>query len=163
MSLQEATRLHQAGDLAGAVKLYNIVLKNGKRKERAIAVMNYGALLRKSGKVDEAIKLYESSQEKEFEPGILNNLGNCLLEQNRVIEALGYFRKSLSITSGYVEPRVSLWKCLSLLGLHELANRFCVVSFAELTDAEDRQKLMLPYMESLMNLKNKRDISNTAF
>ena len=70
MSLQEATRLHQAGDLAGAVKLYNIVLKNGKRKERAIAVMNYGALLRKSGKVDEAIKLYESSQEKEFEPGI---------------------------------------------------------------------------------------------
>ena len=126
MKIEDATRLHQLGDLEGASQLYKKLLNEGKQREKIISVMNYGSILRKSGKVDEAINLYNEFKGKEKEPGIMNNLGNCLLEKEQVIEALTCFRKSMELSIDYVEPRVSVWKCLSILGLHELQSVYAL-------------------------------------
>jgi tetratricopeptide (TPR) repeat protein len=92
--LREALTRHQAGDVAGAIPLYEKYLKQFPNSLDAIA--NYGAALSHEGRYGDAIVQYEKALRiQPANPRIRINLGLALYKGGRFAEAAVIFEKVL--------------------------------------------------------------------
>ena len=98
--LAGAVRLHQAGDLAGAVVRYEQALSLNPNIPEALS--NLGLALKALGKADAAIARYEQALAlKPDAPEILCNLGIVLKDRGRIDEAITCYHKALAFKPDY--------------------------------------------------------------
>lgn len=101
--MRKAERLHQKGDLEGAIKAYTELI--------ALAPnfvglkISLGGLYYEDRQYDQALRIYRKALAGA--PGnakLLNNIGSVLLAKNEAEPALKYFIQAHRISADYVEP-----------------------------------------------------------
>lgn len=107
--LEDGTRRHMEGDLAGAAELYEQVL--AVRPDNPDALNLLGVVALQCGAPNQAADLLRQAVEIDGRhPGYLNNLGQALDALGEVAEALTHYRAALALAPG--DPR-----CLNNVGL----------------------------------------------
>lgn len=110
-SLQEAIRLHQAGQLADAEAIYQHVLRLA--PENADALHLLGLIRRRQGKFALAVELISIAVNLHPENfGFHNNLGLSYLDLGELERAETCFRGALGLNRDSVEAMVNLGNCL---------------------------------------------------
>ncbi len=108
-------RLHQAGDLTGAVACYRRALSV--RPDAAAVHVNLGSALRDLGQAEAGIGHLRIALR--LTPDLVqahNNLGIALRQQRRLDEAASCFRAALKLKPDYVEARINLGTALKEAG-----------------------------------------------
>ncbi len=100
-ALAHGWKLHQAGDLAGAEKIYRQVLQTDAKDANAWCY--FGMACHDQDRLAEAVAAYRKALQitPDF-PVALNNLGNTLRLQRRLDEAIAAFDHALSLKPDYV-------------------------------------------------------------
>ena len=149
--LTQALGLHQQKRLDEALQLYEVILQ---QKHPPLQVfLNSSAILRSQGNQGKAIIfLQQGLTHYPLEAGLWNNLGNCHMDSLAMTLAVVAFRKALSIKPGFTDSRISLSACLRDLGHAHLAYSTIKDQFCRTIDESERQKLMIPLVESILSL-----------
>jgi tetratricopeptide (TPR) repeat protein len=137
----EAVRLHQRGELGGAVRIYERIVR--KIPDHAVAHNLLGLSYFQSGKLEEAAASIEKALS--LKPDLTDahyNLGIVLYGLGRYEDAVDHFRRFLALKPGDAEARNSLGASLKELGRLDAA----IEAFQR---AVDSQPL---YAEALLNL-----------
>ena len=119
-TLDDARRLHAAGDLAGAERIYRRLIADD--PDRAEAWYLLGRARHSSGDADGAIDGYRRALA--LRPGLAeahNNLGIALNGQGRHDQAVACYREAIRLRPGYVEAHGNLGNVLDRLGHHREA------------------------------------------
>ncbi len=149
--LKRSLELHQQNRLAEALQLYELILQQAHPPVQVF--LNSSAIWRSQGKQDKAIEcLTRGLQHYPLEPGLWNNLGNCQMDCSATTRAVVAFRKTLALNPGFTDSRISLASCLRELGHAHLAYSTVKDQFCRTKEEAERQKLMLPLVESLLSL-----------
>ncbi len=94
----------------------------GERNHRPETLNNLGILLRRFGRLDDAVACYRRALEKRPDyPLALGNLGLALQEQGHAQEAIGYLAKALEMKPGYADGHNNLATALDAAGLTDQA------------------------------------------
>ena len=149
--LKQALELHQQNQLDQALQLYEVILQ---RTSPPLQVfLNSSSIWRSQGKQEKAIKcLKQGLMLYASEPGLWNNLGNCHMDSGALTLAVVAFRQALTYDSCFTDSRISLGSCLRELGHAHLAYSTIKDQFCLTKDKTERQKLMIPLVESLLGL-----------
>jgi tetratricopeptide (TPR) repeat protein len=101
--MRKAEKLHQKGDLEGAIQAYNELITLAPNFIEL--KINLGGLYYEDKQYDLALDIYKKALAAA--PGnakLMNNIGSVLLAKNEVEPALKYFIQAHRISSDYVEP-----------------------------------------------------------
>ncbi|MBT6046550.1 MAG: tetratricopeptide repeat protein [Candidatus Scalindua sp.] len=118
--LQEALKLHQAGNLGSAAKCYNKLLEM--QPNNIDALFLSGTLNLQSGKLDLACLLFRKALE--LEPGYAmahGNLGTALQESGRFEEAIASYRQAIALRPDYTDAHYNLGNTFKAQGKLEEA------------------------------------------
>lgn len=149
--LQQALQAHKCDKLEEAGKYYRKVLQSN--QPPVIAYMNYAAILRKTSKPSEAIKfLHRGLAQYPDNAGLWNNLGNCLLDLDKQLDALSAYRRALTINERDIEPRISIVSCLNRLGLSHLAYALILQGYKSASTAVEQNRYLLALTETIFKL-----------
>ena len=100
-ALEHGWKLQQAGDLAGAERVYRQVLQV--EPQNANAWCYFGMACHDQQRYDEAVAAYQNAVRLQPNfPIAFNNLGNTLRQQRRLKEALASFDQALRLRPDYV-------------------------------------------------------------
>jgi len=101
--MRKAERLHQKGDLEGAIQSYKELITLAPNfVELKISL---GGLYYEAREYDQAFEIYKRALAGAPENAkLLNNIGSVLLAKNEVEPALKYFIQAHRISTDYVEP-----------------------------------------------------------
>jgi tetratricopeptide (TPR) repeat protein len=114
-TLKEAIAHHQAGRLAEAEVLYRRILDRHPRHPDALHML--GLLAHHAGHHAAGAELIsEAIREAPGEPAFYSNLGNVLLAQGRVDDALAGFRRALDLNPNFPEAHNNLGNALKASG-----------------------------------------------
>ena len=137
----QATRLHHAGRLAEAERLYRAVLKADRK--HAPALHGLGALCSQQGRLEEAVRLLRKAVAAA--PSLAtahNDLGNALHAQRRSADALGCYQRAISLDPALAPAHYNLGNALTALGRPD-----------EAVDAYERAVALKPdYADAYHNL-----------
>jgi tetratricopeptide (TPR) repeat protein len=112
----EGVRLHQSGDLTGAIEKYRAALKL--RPDFVAARSNLGAVLAKLGRYDEAIEAYEQALKGGADhPGIRLNLGLAYYKRGQVKQAAEQISRALDKLPNNFQATLLLADCYLQQGL----------------------------------------------
>jgi tetratricopeptide (TPR) repeat protein len=118
--LLQASRLHQAGRLAEAVRLYQQILQLD--PHHADALHRFAIAAHQSGRPEMALELIGRAVERDGRhPGYQVDLGNILLERGRAAEAAEAFRRALDAQPGLAIAHYNLGNALRAQGKLEQA------------------------------------------
>lgn len=124
--LQEGLRLHQDGDVGGALERYHAVLHADRKNVRAL-YFGTVAMSQLGRPADLMIKFMEHALDPRggisHEPEPNYNLGIMLHRARRVADAVRYFEKALSIHPRMAEARFAYASALLNLGERERGER----------------------------------------
>lgn len=149
--LQRALELHQQNRLDQALEAYEAILQ--RETPPLQAFMNPAAIWRSQEKQAKAIEcLKRGLTHYPSEPGLWNNLGNCHMDNGAITLAVVAFRQALTQEENFTDSRISLATCLRELGHANLAYSTVKDKFCRTTNETERQKLMIPLVESLLSL-----------
>ncbi len=140
-ALAHGWKLHQAGDLAGAEKIYRQVLQTDTNDANAWCY--FGMACHDQDRLDEAVAAYRKAiQISPNFPVAFNNLGNTLRLQRRLGESIASFDHALRLKPDYVNAHKNKGTALVWEGhLDEaLASYRRALEFAP-DDAETRKNL----------------------
>ena len=110
-ALNEAIRVHQAGDLTTAESVYAAILAAVPDQPDALAL--FGVLRHQKGQSDHGVSLLKRA--RELAPSnaeIHANLGAVLLQSGDAAEAETSLREALVLSPGHIEARVNLMRML---------------------------------------------------
>ena len=149
--LKQSLELHQQNRLDEALQLYEAILQ---RPQPPLQVfLNSSAIWRSQGKQSKGIEcLKRGLMHYPLEPGLWNNLGNCHMDSSALTLAVVAFRKTLALNPEFTDSRISLAACLRELGHINLAYLTVRDQFCNSKNETERQKLMIPLVESLLSL-----------
>ena len=154
--LKQALELHKRGDLEKALPLYEHVLNTV--DPPFAAFLNASSIWRSQEKLDlsiaclkQGVSLYPN------ESGLWNNLGNCYLDKGDLSIAIVNYRRALANKPSFVDSRISLSKCLRELGHVHLAYATLKNRYLTSPAKEERQRLLIPIVESLLRINSKSD------
>jgi predicted O-linked N-acetylglucosamine transferase (SPINDLY family) len=122
-ALNRALAAHQAGNLAQAEQLYNLVLATDKTQFDALHML--AILHAQRGKFDDAARLFrEASAIKPDHAPCHYNHGNVLIELKQFEQAMACYDKALAIAPGYIEAHFNRGNALLKSGrfAHALAS-----------------------------------------
>lgn len=154
--LDQALEFHRKGQLKEALTIYQDLLKD--KKPKLHVFLNASAILRSAEKHSEAIScLQRGTHLYPQEPGTWNNLGNCHLDLGQLTKAIIAYRKSLKLEQSFTDARVSLAACLRELGHHNLAYATLQTRFRKKDNEDERHKLLVPLIESILSLSNQSE------
>jgi protein O-GlcNAc transferase len=141
--LNQAARLHQAGNLAEALVLYEEALSLNPNIPEALS--NLALALKDLGQPDAAIARYQQALAlKPNAPEILSNLGIVLRDQSRTNEAIDCYQKALALKPSYPAALSNLGNALKDQGRFDEA----------ITCYQQALALKHNYPEALSNLGN---------
>ena len=156
LRLDQALGFHREGQTKKAIRIYEELLQTDHPPLHAF--LNASAIWRNSEKLSEAIACLERGTELyPKEPGPWNNLGNCHMDRGQFAKAIVAYRRSLSIEQSFTDARVSLASCLRELGHFHLAYATLETRFQKPNNENERHKLLVPLIETLLALSNKSD------
>jgi len=101
--MRKAEKLHQKGDLEGAIKAYTELIALAPNVVEL--KISLGGLYYEDRQYDQALRIYKKALAGA--PGnakLMNNMGSVLLAKNEAEPALKYFIQAHRISSDYVEP-----------------------------------------------------------
>ena len=149
--LKQALELHQQDRLDQALKVYEAILQRASPPLQAF--LNPSSIWRSQGKQAKGITcLKRGLTLYPTEPGLWNNLGNCNMDLGATTLAVVAYRKALTHAPNFTDARISLTTCLRELGHTHLAYSTIKDQFCSTKDETERQKLMIPLVESLLSL-----------
>ena len=149
--LKQALELHQQNQLDQALQIYQVILERASPPLQAF--LNSSSIWRSQEKHEKAIKcLKQGLTIYPSEPGLWNNLGNCHMDSGALTNAVVAFRQALTFDSSFTDSRISLSSCLRELGHSHLAYSTIKDQFCCTNEKTERQKLMIPLVESLIGL-----------
>jgi len=123
-SLRDAKALHRAGDLAGAERAYDALLRVA--PDDAEALQFLGVLRLQQGRRAEAVALLERALAiAPANLACLNNLGNALHAAGRHADAAARYRAALESSPGNPEILANLGSALAAAGRYEDALAAC--------------------------------------
>ena len=133
-TLQKAWKVHQAGNVAEAERLYRGVLERDPGNADAWCYL--GMACHDRGRLDEAVAAYRRAlQLRPAFPVAFNNLGNSLQRQRRFDEALASFDEALRQKPDYLNAHRN--KGLALLHAGDLPQALACYRKALEVDADD--------------------------
>jgi predicted O-linked N-acetylglucosamine transferase (SPINDLY family) len=113
--IERGNVLEDAGDLAGALDLYDDAVRKAPASARGH--LNRGNVLMKRGDLAAAMRCYESAVEREPEyTAARYNLGNVLLRMDRFEDALKAYRLALRFDPEFADGHVAAGYALERLG-----------------------------------------------
>ena len=116
--LENARRMHQSGDLAGAARLYREVLRAD--PGNADALYLWGIISFQSGRFEEAERQFgEALAAKPEFAEALNARGAALSQMGRHIDALASYDKALAVRPNFAEAYNNRGNALAALSRHE--------------------------------------------
>ena len=149
--LKEALKLHKEGSVEKALALYELILKT--EHPPLVAFLNASAVWRSQEKQDLAIScLSKGLSLYPDEPGLWNNLGNCNNDSGSLINAIGNYRRALTLKPDFIDSRISLAACLRELGHVHLAYATLKDRYVKSTQRDERQRLLIPMVEAILTL-----------
>ena len=95
-----------------------------------------------------------SIQSEGFHAGLYNNLGNLQYDNNNLLQATTYYRKSLALNPFSFDARHSLSQCLRKLKLPNLSYKILLEGYEFSTSLQDRLGYMQPIANILIELKD---------
>ncbi len=114
-TLEEALRLHQAGDFQAAHQLYQQILMA--EPERADALHLLGLLYLQTGNDEEAVRGFSRAIEiNPADPAYHSNLAIALVNQGKIDEAEASLRKAVELNPGYAKGHNNLGNVLMMKG-----------------------------------------------
>lgn len=114
-ALQEAIRLHQAGDLTAAEAVYASILNAVPEQADAMALL--GVLRHQKGDSEHGISLLKRARDlAPANPEIHANLGAVLSASDDAEAAEPCLRKAVALDPGHIEARVNLMRVLQQAG-----------------------------------------------
>lgn len=117
-NFETAMRLHEAGELAAAARLFSAVVRANPRHYEA--VYRLGAIHFQSGNFGEAEQLFAAAARIDGSIPVAYYSRGCALQNlGRHEEALSAFARALAINPDYVEARNNRGSSLLSLGRHE--------------------------------------------
>ena len=123
-SLRDAKALHRAGDLAGAERAYEALLRDDPADAEALQFL--GVLRLQQGRRGDAIALLERALAiAPSNLACLNNLGNALHAAGRHADAAVRYRAALELAPGNVEVLANLGSALAAAARYEEALAAC--------------------------------------
>ena len=118
--LSRAIKIHRAGDIAGAIRLYRQYFEKGPPSLDAFT--NYGAALAQQGQYAEAVETYRRALElKADHPPALLNLALAYYKTGRSIEARQTFEAARPLMPANQQIILLLAECNIRLGDHRRA------------------------------------------
>jgi predicted O-linked N-acetylglucosamine transferase (SPINDLY family) len=122
--LANAVRLHQAGNLADAARLYSTVLQTNPRNFHALYLLGFVHF--QQGRFPDAVQLIgEAVTINPHAPDAFYNLGCALQPLNRHAEAVAAFDRAIALKPDYAEALIN--RGVALMGLRRQAD--AVASF----------------------------------
>jgi predicted TPR repeat methyltransferase len=150
-ALRLAIGMHRAGQLDDAEKLYKRIIEAA--PDHPDAMHYYGLMLHHRYRSDAGLALIERSIALDPTPGRYNNLGNALVERERVNEAIDAYAESVKLHAQNADAYNNLGLLQRSLGHIEEAeaayakaleadpnNRMALVNLGNLHNAEGRYK-----------------------
>lgn len=123
-TLRDAKALHRAGDLAGAERAYEALLREAPGDAEALQFL--GVLRQQQGRRGEAIALLERALSiAPSNLACLNNLGNALHASGRHVDAVGRYRAALELSPGNIEILANLASALAAAARYEESLAAC--------------------------------------
>ncbi len=154
--LKQALELHKQGQTEQALPLYEQILKS--EHPPIISFLNASAIWRSQQKYELSIScLKRGITLYPYEPGLWNNLGNCYLDTNATILAISNYRRALALEPSFVDSRISLASCLREIGFVQLAYAIIKVRYIPSNSDEERQRLLIPLVETILTLSIEGD------
>lgn len=120
VTAEQAVRMHQAGDIAGAAFAYRALLKKSPRDAQLISLL--GVAMLQLGNPTEAVELLQDAARRcPNSSDILDNLGSALRAAGHPAPAVEAHRKALNLRPGHAPYLFNLGNALAALGTHLLA------------------------------------------
>ena len=112
--LQQATALHQKGQLDAAETIYLALLQSF--PAQASLITNIGTIAYQKGQYETALNWLDQSLQLSFyQPTALNSRGNALEALDRMPEALSNYECAISLDPAYVQAHYNKANCLQKL------------------------------------------------
>lgn len=122
--LQEALKLHQAGNFVGAENIYNEILEM--QPANIDTIFYLGTLKLQQGNFEEARLLLEKATSLNPDHAIAyNNLATVLIKQGKLDEAVTKYNQSIALQPDYVMAHCNLGNLLKDLGRFDEAEERC--------------------------------------
>lgn len=120
VTAEQAVRMHQAGDIAGAASAYRALLEKNPRDAQLLNLL--GVALLQLGNPTEAVALLrEAARRRPDASDIHDNLGSALRAAGHPAPAVESHRRALKIRPGHAPYLFNLGNALAGMGTHLLA------------------------------------------